>query len=89
MKNTGNRRGFKGFIATLGAVLLAASLSITALADEGFDGTITVKNVVAGYEYKVYKVLECGVLGMGDTPYTAEEEWKDFLETNENAIAIL
>ena len=53
MKNTGNRKGFKGFAAALAAVLLAASLSHTALADGDFSGDITVKNVVAGYEYKV------------------------------------
>lgn len=89
MKNTGNRKGFKGFAAALAAVLLAASLSHTALADGDFSGDITVKNVVAGYEYKVYEVLECIAAGGETSVYMATEEWKDFLETNENAIAML
>ncbi len=89
MKNTGNRKGFKGFAAALAAVLLAASLSHTALADGDFSGDITVKNVVAGYEYKVYEVLDCIAAGGETSVYMATEEWKDFLETNENAIAML
>lgn len=89
MKNTGNRKGFKGFAAALAAVLLAASLSHTALADGDFSGDITVKNVVAGYEYKVYEVLGCIAAGGETSVYMATEEWKDFLETNENAIAML
>ena len=89
MKNTGNRKGFKGFAAALAAVLLAASLSHTALADGDFSGDITVKNVVAGYEYKVYEVLDCIAAGGETSIYMATEEWKDFLETNENAIAML
>lgn len=89
MKNTGNRKGFKGFAAALAAVLLAASLSHTALADGDFSGDITVKNVVAGYEYKVYEVLDCIAAGGETSVYMATEEWEDFLETNENAIAML
>ena len=89
MKNTGNRKGFKGFAAALAAMLLAASLSHTALADGDFSGDITVKNVVAGYEYKVYEVLDCIAAGGETSVYMATEEWKDFLETNENAIAML
>lgn len=89
MKNTRNRKGFKGFAAALAAVLLAASLSHTALADGDFSGDITVKNVVAGYEYKVYEVLDCIAAGGETSVYMATEEWKDFLETNENAIAML
>ena len=89
MKNTGNRKGFKGFAAALAAVLLAASLSHTALADGDCSGDITVKNVVAGYEYKVYEVLDCIAAGGETSVYMATEEWKDFLETNENAIAML
>ena len=89
MKNTGNRKGFKGFAASLAAMLLAASLSPTALADGDFSGDITVKNVVAGYEYKVYEVLGCIAAGGETSVYMATEEWKDFLETNENAIAML
>ena len=89
MKNTGNRKGFKGIAAALAAVLLAASLSHTALADGDFSGDITVKNVVAGYEYKVYEVLDCIAAGGETSVYMATEEWKDFLETNENAIAML
>ncbi len=89
MKNTGNRKGFKGFAAALAAMLLAASLSSTALADGDFSGDITVKNVVAGYEYKVYEVLDCIAAGGETSVYMATEEWKDFLETNENAIAML
>ena len=89
MKNTGNRKGFKGFAAALAAVLLAASLSHTALADGDFSGDITVKNVVAGYEYNVYEVLDCIAAGGETSVYMATEEWKDFLETNENAIAML
>ena len=89
MKNTGNRKGFKGFAAALAAMLLAASLSHTALADGDFSGDITVKNVVAGYEYKVYEVLDCIAAGGETSIYMATEEWKDFLETNENAIAML
>ena len=89
MKNTGNRKGFKGFAAALAAMLLAASLSPTALADGDFSGDITVKNVVAGYEYKVYEVLDCIAAGGETSVYMATEEWKDFLETNENAIAML
>lgn len=89
MKNTGNRKGFKGFAAALAAMLLAASLSSTALADGDFSGDITVKNVVAGYEYKVYEVLDCIAAGGETSVYMAAEEWKDFLETNENAIAML
>lgn len=89
MKNTGNRKGFKGIAAALAAMLLAASLSHTALADGDFSGDITVKNVVAGYEYKVYEVLDCIAAGGETSVYMATEEWKDFLETNENAIAML
>ena len=89
MKNTGNRKGFKGFAAALAAVLLAASLSHTALADGDFSGDITVKNVVAGYEYKVYELRDCIAAGGETSVYMATEEWKDFLETNENAIAML
>ena len=70
-------------------MLLAASLSHTALADGDFSGDITVKNVVAGYEYKVYEVLDCIAAGGETSVYMATEEWKDFLETNENAIAML
>lgn len=89
MKNTGNRKGFKGFAAALTAMLLAASLSLTALADGDFSGNITVKNVVAGYDYKVYEVLDCIAAGGETSVYMATEEWKDFLGTNENAIAML
>ena len=89
MKNTGNRKGFKGFAAALAAMLLAASLSHTAMADGDFSGDITVKNVVAGYEYKVYEVLDCIAAGGETSVDMATEEWKDFLETNENAIAML
>ena len=45
--------------------------------------------MVAGYEYKVYEVLDCIAAGGETSVYMATEEWKDFLETNENAIAML
>ena len=39
-------------------MLLTASMSITALADGIFAGDITITDVAAGYEYKVYEVLD-------------------------------
>ena len=89
-KNTGSRRGFKSFAAALAAVLLAASLSVTALADGELTGNIIIKNASAEYEYKVYELLICiSLYESGGPVYLAAEEWKDFLETNENAAAVL
>lgn len=89
MKKTGNRRRFRSIIPTLAAMLLAASMSITVLADGEFAGDITVTNVAAGYEYKVYEVLDCIAAGGEDSIFMAAESWKEFLKTNENAVAML
>ena len=89
MKKTGIRRGFKSFTAALAAFLLAASLPVTALADGEFSGNIIIRNVVPGYEYKVYEVLDCIAAGGESSVFMATDEWKDFLETNENAVAML
>lgn len=89
MKKTGNRRGFRGFILLLAAMILATSLPIIALADGTFEGDITVTNVAAGYEYKVYEILDTVGAGGEDSIFMATESWKDFLETNENAMAML
>ena len=58
MKNKNNRKGFGNIISILAAMLLTASMSITALADGIFAGDITITDVAAGYEYKVYEVLD-------------------------------
>ncbi len=83
------RRGFKRFIIALAAMLLTASMSITALADGNFAGDIIITETVEGYEYKIYEVLDCIAAGGDDSVFMAAESWKEFLKTNENAMAML
>ena len=89
MKNTNNRKGFGNIISILAAMLLTASMSITALADGIFAGDITITDVAAGYEYKVYEVLDNIAAGGEASIFMATDSWKEFLETNENAVAML
>lgn len=89
MKNTSNRKGFRSFISILAAMLLVSSLSITALADGTFAGDITITDVAAGYEYKVYEILDNIAAGGEASIFVATDSWKEFLETNENAMAML
>ena len=89
MKNTSNRKGFRNIISILAAMLLTSSLSITARADGAFAGDITVTNVVEGHEYKVYEVLDNIAAGGEASIFAATDSWKEFLQTNENALAML
>ena len=89
MKNTNNRKGFGNIISILAAMLLTASMSITALADGIFAGDITITDVAAVYEYKVYEVLDNIAAGGEASIFMATDSWKEFLETNENAVAML
>lgn len=89
MKKSGNKSGLRGFMSTLAAMLLTAAMSITALADGVFAGDITITNVLAGYEYKVFEVLDCIAAGGNDSVFMATENWKEFLKTNQNAVAML
>lgn len=89
IKKTGNMKGFRSFISVLAAMVLTASIQITALADAAFEGDITVTNVVAGYEYKIYEVLDVARLGSEGTFFEATERWKDFIHTDKNAVELL
>lgn len=89
MKRTGKMTGSKKAAFMAAVTLLTASLPATALADGLFEGDIVISNASAGYEYKVYEVLETAGAGGQDSIFMAEEQWKDFLETNENAIEML
>ncbi len=89
MKRTGKMTGFRKAAFMAAVMLLTASLPATALADGLFEGDIVISNASAGYEYKAYEVLETAGAGGEDSIFMATEQWKDFLETNENAIEML
>lgn len=90
MKKRAGRKGcLKRIMMTLSAFILALSIPITALADGNFAGNITITKAVKGYEYKVYEVLECIGVGGEDSIYMSKGSWKEFLSTNENAVAML
>lgn len=88
-KNMGRKGYLKRLTMALSAVILSLFIPITALADGEFAGDIIISNALAGYEYRVYEVLECIGAGGDDSVFMATESWKEFLKTNENAVAML
>lgn len=88
-KNTGRRGYLKKLMMALSAFILSLFIPITVLADGEFAGDIIITRAVKGYEYKVYEVLECIGAGGHDSIFMATESWKEFLKTNENAVAML
>lgn len=88
-KNMGRKGYLKRLTMTLSAVILSLFIPITALADGEFAGDIIISNALAGYEYRVYEVLECIGAGGDDSVFMAMESWKEFLKANENAVAML
>lgn len=88
-KNMGRKGYLKRLTMTLSAVILSLFIPITALADGEFAGDIIISNALAGYEYRVYEVLECIGAGGDDSVFMATESWKEFLKANENAVAML
>lgn len=84
------RKGYlKRLTMALSAVILSLFIPITVLADGEFAGDIIISNALAGYEYRVYEVLECIGAGGDDSVFMATKSWKEFLKTNENAVAML
>lgn len=88
-KNMGRKGYLKRLTMALSAVILSLFIPITALADGEFAGDIIISNALAGYEYRVYEVLECIGAGGEDSIYMSKGSWKEFLSTNENAVAML
>lgn len=88
-KNMGRKGYLKRLTMALSAVILSLFIPITALADGEFAGDIIISNALAGYEYRVYEVLECIGAGGDDSVFMATESWKEFLKANENAVAML
>lgn len=88
-KKTGRKGYLKRLMMALSAFILSLFISIPALADGEFAGDIIITNAMVGYEYKVYEVLECIGAGGNDSLFMATESWKEFLKTNENAVAMM
>lgn len=89
MKKRTGRSCLKRAAMALSGIMLALSIPMTVMADGEFSGDITITGTVEGYEYKAYEVLDCIAAGGEDSIFMATESWKEFLKTNENAIAML
>lgn len=76
----------KKLMAVLLAVAMVCAMAIPAFAAPAANGSITVKNTVAGKTYKIYKILDLETNGTGEDEstytafkYKATPEWKSFV----------
>lgn len=80
------KKAMKKLMAVLLAVAMVCAMAIPAFAAPAANGSITVKNTVAGKTYKIYKILDLETNGTGEDEstytafkYKATPEWKSFV----------
>lgn len=80
------KKAMKKLMAALLAVAMVCAMAIPAFAAPAANGSITVKNTVAGKTYKIYKILDLETNGTGEDEstytafkYKATPEWKSFV----------
>ena len=75
----------KKIIALLLALMMLASLAVTAFANEAETGTITINGIGADTTYKIYKLLdlESYDVAAGAYSYKANAKWAEFVASAE------
>ena len=85
------KKTFKKLMAALLAVALLCAMAVPAFAAEGTapaatTGTVTVKNVVSGKTYKIYRILDIAThdSDYSSVVYKVNDNWKDFIKSTDN-----